>query len=75
MAEFCLECFNKHVLPAGERPRREKDVTLTDWLETCEGCGELKRTVIVDQPEPLIRKLFFRLLFKLYDFWHRRKEK
>ena len=62
MADFCLECFNEYVLPDDERPRREKDVTLTDWLETCEGCGELKRTVIVDHPESFLRRLFFKIL-------------
>lgn len=71
MADYCLECFNEQVLPAGERPRCEKDVTLTDWVETCEGCGELKRVVILDRPEPLFLKLFR----KLYNLWERHKEK
>lgn len=65
MADFCLECFNEYVLPAGERPRREKDVTLTDELELCEGCGEYKRVVVLDRPEPLLQKLFF----KLYNYF------
>ncbi len=60
MAEFCLECFNEYILPAGEPKRKEKDVTLSDGLELCEGCGELHPVVILDRPKPLWPKLFRR---------------
>lgn len=56
MAEFCLECFNEHVLPHLSRRRRRKDVTLSDELWLCEGCGEYKRVVLLDQPEPFWRR-------------------
>ena len=58
MAEFCLDCFNEHVLPEGYRKRKEKDVTLSDELELCEGCGELKHVVLLDRPEPFWKKWF-----------------
>lgn len=58
MAEFCLNCFNAHVLPKGYRRRRRKDVTLSKEPELCEGCGEYKRVVVLDKPEPIWRRWF-----------------
>ena len=58
MAEFCLECFNKHELPDGYPKRREKDVTLSLERELCEGCGQMKHVVILDQREPFWRRWF-----------------
>lgn len=58
MAEFCLDCFNKYVLPDGYRKRTEKDVTLSDEPELCEGCGEMKHVVLADHPKPFCRRLF-----------------
>lgn len=45
MAEFCLECFNKYVLPKGYQSLEEKDVKLSKHPELCEGCGEEKKVV------------------------------
>lgn len=56
MAEFCLECFNEHVLPDGYRRRRRKDVTLSDELWLCEGCGEYKRVILLEPPAPFWRR-------------------
>ena len=56
MAEFCLDCFNEYVLPEGYKKRTEKDVTLSDALELCEGCAEYKHVVILDRPEPFWRR-------------------
>ncbi len=58
MADFCLECFNEHVLPEGYRKRRGKDVTLSDEPELCDGCGELKHVVLLDRPKPFWEKWF-----------------
>jgi hypothetical protein len=42
MAEFCLDCWNKmnHTLLAKE------DVILSEEPDLCEGCAELKPTVV-----------------------------
>jgi len=42
MAEFCLDCWNKinHTLLA------EKDVVLSEELDLCEGCAEIKPSVV-----------------------------
>lgn len=50
MAEFCLECFNEHVLPDGYPKRRAEDVTLSVRPEFCEGCCQIKRVVVLDRP-------------------------
>ena len=42
MAEFCLECHNK----MNQMNLSEEDVILSDDLELCEGCGEIKNVVI-----------------------------
>lgn len=56
MAEFCLDCFNKLCLPEGWHKRSEQDVTLSNELELCEGCGEYKLVVILDRPVPFWRR-------------------
>ncbi len=42
MAEFCLECLNK----MNQMNLSEKDVVLSDDLDLCESCGEMKYVVI-----------------------------
>lgn len=59
MAEFCLECYNKYCLPKGYEPRTKKQVVLDRHLDLCEGCGEMKRTVICE------RRSFLHRLFRL----------
>ena len=59
MAEFCLECYNKYCLPGGYKPRTKKQVVLGRELDLCEGCGEMKRTVICERWDFLHR--LFRL--------------
>ena len=51
MAEFCLDCYNKYCLPEGYKPRTKKQVVLDRELDLCEGCGEMKRTVICERWE------------------------
>lgn len=42
MAEFCAECWNK----INETRDSEKKFILSDDLEPCEECGELKHVII-----------------------------
>ena len=46
MAEFCLDCYNEICLPEGYPKRSKSQVVLDRKLDLCEGCGEMKRTVI-----------------------------
>ncbi len=59
MAEFCLECLNKHV----NEKLLEKDVTLSEDL--CEECGEWKPCVIA------IKKKSSKRLFSRHRLFHR----
>jgi len=42
MAEFCLNCWNElnHI------HLTEKDVIMSEELDLCEGCGEIKTTIV-----------------------------
>ncbi|MCL2748355.1 MAG: hypothetical protein FWE59_06850 [Oscillospiraceae bacterium] len=42
MAEFCLDCWNKlnHIRLKAE------DVVLSDYLDFCEACAEMKPTIV-----------------------------
>ena len=42
MAEFCLDCWNK----LNNESNTEDSCTLSDDLDFCEGCGEMKRVFI-----------------------------
>lgn len=54
MAEFCLDCYNK----LNDTNYREKDVTLDDELDLCEGCGEWKPCVLSLEPSGFLSGLF-----------------
>lgn len=41
MAEFCLKCYNE----MENTQLTEKDVTLSEDVDLCEGCGERKQVV------------------------------
>lgn len=41
MAEFCLECWNR----LHHTQETSQEVTLTNYLDLCEGCGEMKQVV------------------------------
>ncbi len=41
MAEFCLECWNR----LNKTKKKPEDVTLTRYLDLCEGCGEMKQVI------------------------------
>lgn len=43
MAEFCLSCYNE----MENTHLTEKDVTLSEDVDLCEGCGERKQVVIL----------------------------
>ena len=45
MAEFCLECYNK----LNALQLTLDDVVLDSELDLCEGCGELKHTIIEEK--------------------------
>ena len=42
MAEFCLDCWNKlnHI------HLTEEDVTISEELDLCEGCGKMMPTIV-----------------------------
>jgi len=41
MAEFCLNCWNE----LNDTHLTEEDVVLTDYLDLCEGCAEMKPVI------------------------------
>ena len=41
MAEFCLECFKRF-----EPNANEDNTTLSNYLDWCEGCAELRQVVV-----------------------------
>ena len=43
MAEFCLECLNKYIMPENEQ-LTEEEVTMD--LDLCDCCGQWKECVI-----------------------------
>lgn len=45
MAEFCLECWNK----MNNTNYPAKKFILTEENDLCEGCGELKKVVIMEK--------------------------
>ncbi len=54
MAEFCLECLNKYIMPE-DKPLKEKNAVFSYKL--CEGCGEWKLCVIGKSRIPLIARI------------------
>jgi len=42
MAEYCLKCYNK----LENKNYTKDDVVLSSYPETCEGCGQIKYTVV-----------------------------
>jgi len=42
MAEFCLDCWNK----LNHTQLTEEDVVLSEYLDFCEGCAEMKPTIV-----------------------------
>ena len=57
MAEFCLECWNK----MNNTNYPAKKFILTEENDLCEGCGELKKVVIMEKRHYYLHK--FRLFF------------
>lgn len=53
MAEFCLECLNKYIMPENEQLTKEDVATDVDF---CEGCGEWKECVISIKKEEMLKK-------------------
>jgi len=54
MAEYCLDCFNE----MNGTNYTEKKYFLSKDLDFCEGCGKLKRVIVVE------RKAYFMYIFK-----------
>ncbi len=81
MAEFCLDCLNR----MNHTNDSEKKYIISKHLELCEGCGELKHTVIMKRQNIFLKiliyfilgiRMIFRLiclLFKTLFFPFRRK--
>ena len=61
MAEFCLECMNKYILPEDEQIT-EDDVYLD--YDLCECCGEWKQCVVIikQKNKPVKHKNFIKKL-------------
>lgn len=45
MAEFCVDCWNE----LNDSNNSEKDFILSEHLDLCEGCGELKNVIIIER--------------------------
>ncbi len=45
MAEFCVDCWNE----LNDSNNSEKDFILSEHLDLCEGCGELKNVIIKER--------------------------
>ena len=46
MAEFCKECFKKHILTSKERNEiKDEQIIMHPVKDLCEGCGEIKFVV------------------------------
>lgn len=45
MAEFCVECWNE----LNGTKYSESDFILSEDLDLCEGCGELKKVIISER--------------------------
>lgn len=45
MAEFCVDCWNE----LNDSNNSEKDFILSEHLDLCEGCGELKNVIISER--------------------------
>ena len=58
MAEFCLECWNK----LNNSHYSEKKYIISDYLDLCEGCGELKPVIVIE------RKACFMHKFRYFIF-------
>lgn len=66
MAEYCYECFKKYVCDDDFPAKEENEYIYSDELELCEGCGELKKVVIVEKnPYNLGKTGYF--FYKLYN--------
>ena len=51
---------------------KEKDVTLLDDLELCEGCGQYRHTVVTLEPSGFFRRMFRKLIREVdspYNKW------
>ena len=60
MAEFCLDCWNE----INERKDPPEMYTYTWRKEICEGCGELKHTIVAPVDSPLLQ-LVLSVFYKL----------
>lgn len=45
MAEFCKECFKRSVAIPSDGITDDM-LVMSDWLDLCEGCGEMKSVVL-----------------------------
>ncbi len=63
MADFCLDCWNKI---NGTNDNKSKYILSRD-LDFCEGCGELKRVIIMEREayfEPMYVR--FEIIYNLF---------
>ncbi len=58
MATFCLDCLNR----MNQTNDSEKMYVISKHLELCEGCGKLKRVVIMKRQNIFLRILTYFIL-------------
>jgi len=64
MAEFCLECWNR----INNTKHKKRQYIMSDYLDLCEGCGQMKQVILVHRASYWRRKfihIFFPVLVVL----------
>ncbi len=61
MAEFCLDCLNKR----NNTNHSKRRYIISNELDLCEGCGEMKQVVIA----PRAIYYIWRLRYLILPFW------
>ena len=66
MSEYCYECFKKYICDDDFKVKEEKEYIYSDEPELCEGCGELKKVVIVEKNPYNLGKIGY-FFYKVYN--------
>lgn len=65
MAEFCLKCFNE----MENKNYKKDDVVLSKYPETCEGCGQIKHTVVKVRNKKLTNTILIAVIIANLILW------
>lgn len=84
MAEYCLDCWNE-INETNDPPQK---YIISKYPELCEGCGEMKRVVVIERayatpfwldiallPIHIIRYTINSIYFRIKYHWQRKKRK